>query len=287
MTESASASRNRAAAPRRERPRAARGARAEEEAQPVAPPYSLASVDNALRLIHALDENGELRVSEAATLLGVARSTAHRLLSTLSFRGFAQQSGTSHVYRPGPALAEAGLRALTRIDLRQVARPHLRALAEETGETVHLAVLEGNGVRFVDGVESAQPLRVGLRTGMVLPAHATSAGKAILGAMPAEQVRDLYPRGVQTLTGRTLKSIEDIESHLAGVAHAGYATNHGESADDVAAVGVVVRDRTRAPVGAIAVAAPTDRLLPSRIPLIVIRMHRAGLAISDDFGAFR
>ncbi|WP_228083629.1 IclR family transcriptional regulator [Streptomyces profundus] len=251
-------------------------------AEDAPPPYSLTSVDNALRLIHALGEHGELRVYEAADLLGVARSTAHRLLSTLTFRGFATRAG-GHVYRPGPALADAGLRALGRLDLRQVAKPHLRALSEDTGETVHLVVLEGNGARFVDGVESAQPLRVGLRIGMVLPAHSTSAGKAILAALPPEQVRSLYPRGVQTLTGRTLASLEDIERHLATVARVGYATNHGESAEDVSAVGVVIRDHTRAPIAAIAVAAPSERLLRPRIPLIAIRMHRAGLAISGDY----
>ncbi|MEO3754805.1 IclR family transcriptional regulator [Streptomyces sp. B6B3] len=246
-----------------------------------APPYSLGSVDNALRLIRALDEHGELRVYEAAELLGVARSTAHRLLSTLAFRGFAEQRDGSHVYRPGPALAEAGLRAISRLDLRQVARPQLRTLSEETGETVHLVVLEGNGARFVDGVESTQPLRVGLRIGMVLPAHATAAGKAILAALPPEQVRDLYPRGVQALTGRTLRTLEDIQRHLTGVARAGHATNHRESADDVAAVGVVIRNPARAPVAALAVAAPAERLQPARIPLIAIRMHRTSHAITD------
>ncbi|RMI43254.1 IclR family transcriptional regulator [Streptomyces triticirhizae] len=262
----------------RERETATRGAAAGWSATP--PPYSLASVDNALRLIHALDERGELRVCEAAELLGVARSTAHRLLSTLCFRGFATQRGDSPVYRPGPALVDAGLRALSRLDLRQIARPQLRALADETGETVHLVVLEGNGARFVDGVESTQPLRVGLRVGMVLPAHATAAGKAILAALPPERVTDLYPRGVQTLTDRTLASLAEIQRHLATVAQAGHATNHGESADDVAAVGVVIRDQARHPVGAVALAAPAERLLPPRIPLIAQRMHRAAGIIS-------
>ena len=265
-----------ASAPARET--ATRGAAAGWSATP--PPYSLASVDNALRLIHALDERGELRVYEAAELLGVARSTAHRLLSTLCFRGFATQRGDSPVYRPGPALLDAGLRALARLDLRQIARPQLRALAEETGETVHLVVLEGNGARFVDGVESTQPLRVGLRVGMVLPAHATAAGKSILAALPPERVTDLYPRGVQTLTDRTMASLADIQRHLATVAQAGHATNHGESADDVAAVGVVIRDQARHPVGAIALAAPAERLLPPRIPLIAQRMLRAAGTIS-------
>ncbi|WP_221934896.1 IclR family transcriptional regulator [Georgenia yuyongxinii] len=248
-----------------------------------APPYSLDSVDNALRLIHALDERGGLRVAEAAELLGVARSTAHRLLATLRFRGFAVQDGPDRSYRPGPALVDAGLRAVSRLDLRSVARPHLAALAEEVGETVHLVQLEGNGARFVDGVESPQAVRVGLRVGLVLPAHATAGGKAILAALPPESVRVLYPRGVQALTGATLPTVDDIVRHLQDAARAGYATNFGESAEGVVALGVVVRDQQRQPVGAIALAAPAERLPRARLPFIVTRMQRASLAISEDF----
>ncbi|KAE8765059.1 helix-turn-helix domain-containing protein [Georgenia thermotolerans] len=236
-----------------------------------------------MRLVQALDERGRLRVSEAAELLGIARSTAHRLLATLKFRGFAAQDGPDRTYTPGPALADAGLRAIARLDLRQVAHPHLQALAQEVGETVHLVRLEGNGARFLDGVESAQVVRVGLRTGLVLPAHATAAGKAILAALPPEQVRALYPRGLQTLTGATLQTLDDVERHLQEVARAGYATNYGESAEGVAALGVVVRNQAGQPVGAVAVAAPTERMPAARVPFVVSRMHRAGLAISDDF----
>lgn len=246
----------------------------------VRPAYSLDSVDNALLVLAVLAEVGEVRVYEVAERLGVARSTAHRILATLVHRGFALQQG--HSYRPGPALVEAGRSAATRIDLRQVARPHLRALAEETGETVHLAVLEGNSIRFVDGVESTQVVRVGLRLGMVLPAHATAVGKALLATLDGEQVRALYPRGVQTLTGNTLRTVEGIAEELAEVARQGYATNVGESVDEVAAVGVALRDRDGAALGAIAVAAPRERMPVTRVPYVASRLHRVALAITSS-----
>lgn len=257
------------------------GGRAGDSDGPAPSPYNLGSVDNALRLILALTERGELRVSEAAELLGVARSTAHRLLTTLLRRGFASQEADGRPYRAGPGLIDAGLRALSRIDLRQVARPYLHELAADTGETVHLGVLAGNGLRFIDGAESALPVRVGLRVGIVLPAHATAAGKAILAALPPEEVRALYPRGVQAVTGRTLQTLHEIEQHLSDVARAGYAVNIGESADDVAALGVVVRDHTRSTIAGLAVAAPVERMPTVRIPALVSRMHRASQAISD------
>src|SRR3954464_9636912 len=113
------------------------------------------SVDNALWLLQLIGERRALRVAEAADLLGVARSTAHRLLSALRRRGFVMQDRPNGAYRPGPALNEIGLAAISGIDTRRVAGPVLEELQERTQETASLAVLEGSTVRFVDCVESA------------------------------------------------------------------------------------------------------------------------------------
>ncbi len=246
------------------------------------PTYSLESVDNALRILELLDTRGELRVYEAAAELGVARSTAHRLLATLRYRGFVAQDPAGRVYRPGRVLAQMGLHAFAQRDIRQVARRHLEELCAEVGETVHLMVLEGNGVRFVDGVEGTQPLRVGLRIGILLPAHATAGGKALLAAMPAEQIRDLYPRGVPTLTPDTLATLQQIEDALAEVSRVGYATNVSESAEGVAAVSVAVRDPLGRPIAAVAVASPIERMPRARVAGVVSRLHQTALRVSDQ-----
>lgn len=258
------------------------GARFEPDAVGAPPAYHLESVDNALRILLLLDERGELRVYEAAEELGVARSTAHRLLATLRYRGFVAQDPEGRVYRPGRALAQLGLHAFARRDIRQVARPHLERLCADLGETVHIMVLEGNGVRFVDGVEGTQPLRVGLRVGILLPAHATAGGKALLAALPAEQVRDLYPRGVPTLTPGTLATLGQIEDELREVSRAGYATNFGESAEGVAAVAVAVRDPLRSPIGAVAVAAPQERMPRARVAGVVSRLQQTAMRVGDQ-----
>lgn len=259
----------------------------EEEAAGAVPAYSLESVDNALRILQLLDARGQLRVYEAAEELGVARSTAHRLLATLRYRGFVTQDAQGHVYRPGHVLAQMGLHAFARRDIRQVARRHLEDLCTDLGETVHVMVLEGNGVRFVDGVEGSQPLRVGLRIGILLPAHATAGGKALLATLPTEQIRDLYPRGASILTPKTVHSLQDIEAELEEVSRAGYATNFGESADGVAAVAVAVRDPLRRPVGSIAVAAPLERMPRARVPGVVSRLQQGSLGVSDELVDYR
>lgn len=100
-------------------------------------------------------------------------------------------------------------------DLLTIARPHLEHLANTVSETTHLMVLEGNGARFLDGVEGPQALRVSYRTGTLLPAHVTSGGKALLAALPADRLRALYPNGLPGGSDPT-KDVERLVTSRAG-----------------------------------------------------------------------
>lgn len=218
------------------------------------------SVDKALRLLELIGERQALRVSEAADLLGVARSTAHRLLAALGRRGFVLQDKPNGAYRPGSVLNEIGLAAIGRIDIRRVARPVLEELRDQTAETVSLSLLEGRDVRFVSCVEGRRAVRVGDRTGVVLPAHCTAAGKAILAALPPVELTRRYRD--RELTARTPASIahwDALERELAAIRRDGYARNRQEGESGVSALAVAVRDLTDAPLAAIAVVMPSSR----------------------------
>jgi DNA-binding IclR family transcriptional regulator len=219
------------------------------------------SVDNALRLLELIGEHQIIRVSEAAELLGVARSTAHRLLGALRRRGFVLQDKPNGAYRPGPVLNEIGLAAIGRIDIRLVARPVLEELSEQTQETVSLSLLEGRNVRFVDGVESPRSVRVGNRTGLVLPAHCTAAGKAILAALPRIELARRYSgRELVARTSASISSWEQLEDDLEHVRRRGYALNAEEGEEGICAVAAAVRDLTNAPLASLAVVLPATRM---------------------------
>jgi len=225
------------------------------------PQYPIESVDNALRLLLMFRDRSEIRLSEAGEALGVAHSTAHRLLAMLAYYQFVRQDPASRAYRAGPALIEVGLSVVRAMDIRAVARPFLESLARTVGETVHLAVLEGTSARFLDAVESERALRVAARTGRVLPAHATSVGKAMLAALPGEELDRLYPG--QTLpaqTARTITTKPVLLEELKKVRKHGYASNAGESEDGVSSIGVAVLDTNGRPVAAVSVAAPVSRM---------------------------
>ncbi|MGY1822067.1 IclR family transcriptional regulator [Geodermatophilus sp. SYSU D00079] len=220
------------------------------------------SVDNALVLLQLVGESQALRVAEAADQLGVARSTAHRLLTALRRRGFVTQDRPNGAYRPGPALYEIGLAAVNRIDIRRVARPVLEQLREETQETVSLALLEGTTVRFLDCAESPRSVRVGNRTGVVRPAHASAVGKAVLAGLSDAELDRRYPGG--TLPGGTtaaaLTDLGQLRAELATIRAQGYALNWEESADGVCAVAVALRDTVGQPLAGLGVAAPSSRM---------------------------
>jgi DNA-binding IclR family transcriptional regulator len=222
---------------------------------------SLSSVDNALRLLHLIGERRALRVAEAADDLGVARSTAHRLLTALRRQGFVTQDKPNGVYRPGRALLEIGLAAIGRVDIRHAARPVLEQLSEQTKETVSLLLLEGDSVRFIDCVEGSRSVRVATRTGIVLPAHCTAGGKAILAALPGSDLSRRYPtRQLGTRTPNSIGTWRQLESELGTIRGRGYAVNFGEGESAISAVGTAIFDLIGYPLASIAVAVPSTRL---------------------------
>jgi DNA-binding IclR family transcriptional regulator len=230
--------------------------------QPGASPnQALSSVEHALRLLALLAERGAIRVADAASELGVARSSAHRLLATLTQCGFVRQEKPNGPYGPGPALSELGRLTLSQTDVRQVARPALEYLSSATQETVSLLLLHGNRVRFIDCLESPKTVRVATRTGVVLPAHCTAGGKALLARLrPDELARRYQSRRLETPTRNSIGSWNGLVRELEIVREDGFAVNIGEGELAVSAIGAVIEDSNGAAMAAVAIAAPTSRM---------------------------
>lgn len=244
------------------------------------PQYPIASVDNVLRLILMLRDRPQLRVADAADALGVAHSTAHRLLAMLAQHGFVRQDLHSKWYVAGDTLVDVGLAAVRNLDVRRIARPLLERLSLETGETVHAGVLDDSTVRYVDAIESSHVLRVTGRTGMALPAHCSSLGKAMLAEITPERLRELYANHqLVQLTDRSIGSFDDLAALIDQVRRQGYAVNLEEAEAGVGSVAVAVpTDLGPNKLLAIGCSAPVARLSASRIEQIAemtIRLNAA------------
>jgi IclR family acetate operon transcriptional repressor len=205
------------------------------------PQYPIESVDNALKLLLLFAEQPRIRLTDASSYLGVASSTAHRLLAMLQYRGFVRQDAASRAYEPGGALATIAAAVLRQVDVRARARPILERLNAEFDETVHLGRLEGRQVNFLDSIESGRAVRVASRAGRSLPAHCTSTGKAMLSTLSQDELRRRYPdEELAAVTDKTITSRAVLERELATTRKRGFAASMQESEEGVASVAVAM-----------------------------------------------
>ncbi|WP_069169761.1 IclR family transcriptional regulator [Streptomyces griseus] len=233
----------------------------EEEAAAVpARSYTIESLDTGLRLMQLFLTEDTLTVSGAARRLGVGRSTAHRVLSTLEGRGFAVRDPSGRGYEAGPALLRLGSPAGFGPEVRAGVGAVLDEAVVRTGETVHCAALVGDRVLVTDGRESPHPVRVMLEAGRSRCAHATAVGKVLLARLTEEQVRVLYPRErLPAVTARTLTSRTALLAELAEVRELGRAVSRGESVPGLHAVAVPLTGGSRRSRLALGASAPAGR----------------------------
>jgi IclR family transcriptional regulator, acetate operon repressor len=234
------------------------------------PTYNISSVDNALYLIQVLARDGCVRVSDVAAELGVAKSTAHRLLGMLCYWGYASKDGDRQ-YRGGPALGTVHHGATRHDDHRSlVTRPFLERLQREVNETVHLVVLRKTNVEFLTSLECNRSLRIGSRAGAIMPAYRTSGGQALLAALPDAELARLFPEG----SADAGLNEQEFQRALAGVRRRGYGVNLGLTERGVVAVGACVRGPDGRPTAAMCVSAPSLRLQRRHIPQMAEVLHR-------------
>lgn len=250
--------------------------------EPKAPPaYVVGSVDHALRAAVMLQLEGALTLSQVAERLGVARSTAHRLLQTLVYRDFAVQDD-HRLYHPGPVLELAAHSQSRTSRLRTVALPHLRRLVDELGESANLTIRTGDTTRFIASVECTQALRVGSREGMGFPAHRTTAGLVLLAALDPTEVDALYAPERYAERPDERPDPGKLRAELARVRRAGFAVNNGRSERGVVAVGVPVAGPDGTPLAGLSVSMPSIRYDRGRLPALVATLRRTARALERD-----
>jgi IclR family acetate operon transcriptional repressor len=237
---------------------------------------ALGSVDNVLRLLEFFRGGRPVRVTEVAAKLGVARSTAHRLLTTLEARSFVRQDPVTRAYLVGDALVALGRSVAVRAEVADVALPELQALVQRVGETAHVAVLRGTDAHFILCVESSQTLRTGSHVGSSFAAHATACGKAMLSALNDEELRKRYAEErLAPLRRKTVQTWSELRTALAEVRRRGYGTNFEENESGVNAIGVAIAGRDGRLYGAISVTGPSTRFRRERMAAYARECRRA------------
>lgn len=227
--------------------------------------YTIAGLGVGLRALDLVLSRDRTTVSELAVRLGVGRSRAHRILRTLELHHYVQPSTTGRGFVAGPAIMQLGMPGGTTPRERFEHRPVLERARELTGEDVHAAVLAGDRVLVTEGRRSPRTPSVGLRVGMVAPAHAMAGGKLLLSLLDDGQVLSLLPDRLARLGPRTIVDRAALLEELAATRQRGWASAMQESERDVASIAVLLggstwRDRT-----ALVISCPAHRGGESRM----------------------
>lgn len=211
-------------------------------------------------------------IEELAKQFGLSRSNAHRTLQTLVHAGYVVKDPLQGGYRGSMKMFELGSSQLHRLDVRKLAPTYMAQLAQSTGDTVHLSILENFEVIYIDKIDSLQPIRAYTMVGGRAPAYAVATGKALLAAQTDIKM-DSDSQSLVEFTDTTITDYPSLKQELIDIRHKGYAINQGEWRQGVAGIASAVFDGLERPVAALGISGPLDRFDEERInkmaPLIV------------------
>jgi IclR family acetate operon transcriptional repressor len=236
-----------------------------------------------LRVLEAIaTQDRPIGVGELSRLLDLPKSTVQRLLRTLDQEGWAQVSSDPITrWQLSPrmlALARQGAPAHT---LREAAMPHLRALAERTGETIHFSVLDRDvQLVLIERVDSIHPVRTFNPIGATTALHSSSTGKAVLAMLPLEEVERILARPLEKLMPNTSTDPQHLMHQVLEARERGYAVNISENRAHVCAVGAAVSDTAGRPTAGVAISMPDIRFEAARVPEWGAWVHETARAIS-------
>jgi DNA-binding IclR family transcriptional regulator len=216
-----------------------------------APEYVIGSVDRALRVLLMLRGQRALTLTAVSRALGVAPSTAHRLLTTLMHHDFVRQDAASRAYLAGTALLEIGLAAAS--------SPRV-------------------------------PVRVTDRTGATMPAHCTAGGKVLLAQLTSEALGTIVgPGPLAKMTPRTRTGVAQLQRELREIQRTGYATNFGESEPGLSAVAAAIPDPRGISTVSVSVSVPSEYVDNARVrqiaAAVIAAAQRIGALAAGDGGA--
>lgn len=215
-------------------------------------------------------------ITELSEYLGVDKGSASRLVATLTHHGYVEKDEITRRYHVGSQVVSLSRSVLTRLPLREAAKPYLRQMMERTGECAHLAIPAQGKVLYIDQVESPVTLRVNAQVGTMNPLHCTALGKIFLAFGDVN-----FPVELPSFTAKTITDPEVLRHHLDEVQRQGYAVDDEEFDIDVRCIAVPVFDFRGKAVGAIGISGPATRVTPERLPELTGIAVEIGKAFSE------
>ncbi len=222
-------------------------------------PSTVQSVDRAVSVLEILAHAGQAGVTEIAAELGVHKSTAFRLVASLEARELVEQDSDRGKYRLGLGILRLAGATTARLDVVQEARPKARALADETGETVNIAVLSEGAALYLDQVAGSSSVQSHNWVGQRIPLHATSNGKTLLSGLSDERVRREAGPELPAYTPMTVTDLDVLVKQVEQVREAGFVVVSDELEIGLTAVAAPLRNSYGDVVASLSISGPTFR----------------------------
>ena len=247
-------------------------------------PYEVSSVRKALEILSSFSPSKPTwTLSELSRVLAIPKSTAHNLLRTLQSFDFVRQNPEDKRFYLGPKVSELGWLFSQQTQLVSKAMPHMRRLAERTKETIKLGILSTSQVLVVATLESPHQLHTRGDVGRRWPLHSCSMGKAILAALPDEEVHNIVlERGLARFTERTITTESVLRRTLAQIRKKGYSVDREENEPGVRCAAASVTDTVRHALGALSMSGPSVRITERNIADHGIQVVETVHAISES-----
>ncbi len=217
------------------------------------------SVSRAIKILKCFDENEQIGVTEISKMLGLHKSTAFGLISTLEAYQFLEKDEDTGKYRLGMEL----FRLSTKVNsnLRSIANSYLEKLVKEFEETVNLVVRDDIYVTYLEKIESPHSMRICTRVGLRLPLYCTAVGKAILSTYSDDEIREILSNTEKKkYTDKTITDEKDIMDYIDVVRKNGYAEDFEELEEDLTCIAAPIISHTEKAIAAISVSGPTARM---------------------------
>lgn len=250
------------------------------------PYYVINSVIRTLEIINCLSELGEASVSDVSNYLKITKSTVHRFLASMKYAGYLDQNPDNQKYRLSIKLFEIGNKIIDRVYINDIAKPVMQDLAEITGETVNLGILDKLEVVYIEKSVSHNSLRMDCPIGGRDPAYCTGLGKALLAYLPeAELDRYLAQGKLQPKTVNTIIDPAVLKEELKLVRQRGYAIDKEELTKGINCIAAPIMNNENKAVAAISISAPKVRINKESFELSKKFLLEAAQKISRQLGA--
>lgn len=229
--------------------------------------YIIQTVSNALDLLEQFQDNSaELGISDLSSRLNMQKNNVFRLVATLNSRHYIEKNDQNGKYRLGSKTRALGHLAIRQTDFLNYARPALLNLKRQCRETCYFTVISDAHTRYLDCVETDQPVRVALWTGNRRPLHCTASGKVLLAFLATEERDNLLEQLELTrFTPNTITDLHRLRLELATIAQAGYAVEDQEQDTGVMEIAAPVFDCFGALIGSLCISGPAMRFTSYRL----------------------